>query len=371
MKLNNQVINWVFLLFLGVRWSAFNGKYAHAWTHKVILQQSPCGNHLISGLKQSPKDLMDVVVSKKTDVLTLPAVCRGKSCAFHWKSRFTVYLSNVLHVWIHMLAIELRLCRERTDHLRSWGFGDKRSSQRADRGSGNWGNPAADCAALLYLHLRWTEEGVACSSLMDQGSAACWVEECIHCAPDSAQWDSQSALPGPGNDHDYAKCGLSVLCWWWIWYVTERRRGVTTAGCCQALASFSYLNLWKKKKKILRTHKPLTTTRGHAKCCKNVCSFLFAYFNPSRKPQVVLGPFFPALTSPVSLKKPGQFAVSSIQRKTKHIPPLLILCVVWFTLNSFSVVMVILRAHRVKMMHKSLLPPRNTLINITDVRECK
>lgn len=249
MKLNNQVINWVFLLFLGVRWSAFNGKYAHAWTHKVILQQSPCGNHLISGLKQSPKDLMDVVVSKKTDVLTLPAVCRGKSCAFHWKSRFTVYLSNVLHVfwhvrWIHMLAIELRLCRERTDHLRSWGFGDKRSSQRADRGSGNWVNPAADCAALLYLHLRWTEEGVACSSLMDQGSAACWVEECIHCAPDSAQWDSQSALPGPGNDHDYAKCGLSVLCWWWIWYVTERRRGVTTA-----LASFSYLNLWKKKKK--------------------------------------------------------------------------------------------------------------------------
>lgn len=127
-----------------------------------------------------------------------------------------------------------------------------------------------------------------------------------------------------------------------------------------------------KKQQILQTHKPLTTTWGHAKCCKNDCSsFLFAYFNPSCKPQVVLGPFFPALASPVSLNEPGQFAVSSIQRKTKHIPPLLILCAVWFTLNSLSVVMVILRAHWVKMMHKSLLPPRNTLINITDVCECK
>lgn len=198
---------------------------------------------------------------------------------------------------------------------------------------------------------------------MDRGSAACWVEECSHCAPDSVHRDSRSALPGPGNDHDYAECGLSVGCWWWIWYVTEQRRGVSTG--------VFLISQFVGEKNILQTNKPLTTIRGHAKCCMNACSsFLFAHFNLSRKPQDVLGPFFPALASPVSLNEPGQFAVSSIQRKTKHIPPLLILCAVWFTLNSRSVVMVILRAHRVKLMHESLLPPRNTLINITDVREC-
>lgn len=68
---------------------------------------------------------------------------------------------------------------------------------------------------------------------------------------------------------------------------------------------FLISQLGKKKTRNLRTHKHLNTTRGHAKCCKNVCSFHFAYFNLSRKPQVVLGPFVPALASPVSLNEPG------------------------------------------------------------------
>lgn len=132
---------------------------------------------------------------------------------------------------------------------------------------------------------------------------------------------------------------------------------------------FSYFNLRKKKQKQnLRTYKPLTTTRGQAKCCKNDCfSFLVANFKPSRKPQVVLGAFFLALASPVSPNEPGQTAVSSIQRKTKHILPLLILCAVWFTLNSLLVVMVILRVHPVDDVQE----PFTSQEHDDDVGECK
>lgn len=137
------------------------------------------------------------------------------------------------------------------------------------------GRPAA---VLLYLHLRWIEEGAVCSSPMDQGSAACWVKECVHCVPESVHRNGQSTPPGPGNDRDYAKCGLSVLCRWWIWYVTERRRGVTAGVCCPASASFSYLLRKNKKKYISELTNPWPPHEDTQSVARTLFSFLFFFF---------------------------------------------------------------------------------------------
>ncbi len=67
------------------------------------------------------------------------------------------------------------------------------------------------------------EQIVRLLSQMDQRSAVCWMDECVCCVfalsictrlPDSIHKDSKGARPGPGNDHDYAKCPLclSVPC---------------------------------------------------------------------------------------------------------------------------------------------------------------